>query len=438
MFKDILFSVPVFILVTSINLYLLNNYFLTRKSGVKLGTIALTMIISTWLYLEINMALLPLGPGILRTVLLYTLSFVHQFVNLIFYQGKRYQKLFVASLYVYVGTFTESVLWMIVNLMMTPEEATLLDQTDWHSGEMSNLLIMLFFLVMYKGKRKPLHKLPTNLLLIHIAIIITWLYISITMLYETNIFSLVLSLSLMGLFNAYSKLTEDAAVKNLRYQMQAQNQQMMLEHYQQVENYQQEIRMMRHEMKNQMLRLQGYLDEEDYPKIRNQLKDWFDGIAKVKHLHFTPNQSVNSLLSYKYRQAEEKGVSCEFQVELPPNLAIDEYDLTSLLGNILDNAIEACDYCPEQKHIFLRISFRKRCLFLICENTIDGLHRSFETRKVDTDNHGFGRICIQDIVNKYDGELNESWQEKSFIMELTLFEKESKSIPNQASLIEVK
>lgn len=438
MFKEILFSVPLFMIVTSLNLYLLNSYFLTKKTGAKLTTMAVTMIISSWIYLEINSALIPLGPGTLRSMLLYTLLYSYLFINLVFYLGKWYQKFFVASIYTLILVFAESIVWMVANFFLTPEEALLLDHTDWHAGEMSNFLILLILLVMYKGKRKPIRKLPTNLLLIHTAIIITWLYISTTMLYETDIFSLVLILLLMGLFYAYSKLTEDAAVKNLTYQIQAQNQQMLLEHYQQVENYQQEIRMMRHEMKNQMLRLQGYLDEEDYPQISQQLKKWFDEIGKVKHLHFTPNKSVNSLLSYKYRQAEEKRITCEFQVELPPNLAIDEYDLTSLLGNILDNAIEACEYCPEQRHIFLRLSFRKNCLFLICENTIDGLHRSFETRKEDRDNHGFGRTCIQQIVDQYEGELNESWQEKSFIMELTLFEKEAKSIVEKTSLLEAK
>lgn len=438
MFKEILFSMPVFMIVTSLNLYLLNSYFLMKKSEAKRSTMVVTMIVSSWLYLEINSALIPLGPGTLRSMLLYTLLYMYLFINLVFYHGKWYQKFFVASIFLFMVVFTESIVWMVANFFLTPEEALLLDHTDWHAGEMSNFLGLLILLVMYKGKSKPIRKLPTNLLLIYTAIIITWLYISTTMLYETDIFSLVLILLLMGLFYAYSKLTEDAAVKNITYQMQAQNQQMLLEHYQQVENYQQEIRMMRHEMKNQMLRLQGYLDEEDYPQIGKQLKTWFDEIAKVKHLHFTPNKSVNSLLSYKYCQAEEKGVTCEFQVEIPPNLAIDEYDLTSLLGNILDNAIEACDYCPEQRHIFLRLSFRKNCLFLICENTIDGLHRSFETRKEDTDNHGFGRACIQQIVDQYDGELTESWQEKSFIMELTLFEKEEKSIMDKTSLAEAK
>lgn len=438
MFKEILFSRPLFMTTSSVTFYLLYSFFLTKKPTVKWSTVFLTLFVSTYVYAHINEALIPIGPGMFRTLLLYTLLFCYQFINLIYYQEKLYQRFFVAVLYAYIALFTEGLLWTIATFILTPEGANQMAQSDWHAAEMSNFLLIIFLLLLHKGEKKKIRELPTNLLLLHVGIVFTWLFISSILLYETQTFLLVLFLLLLVLFYAYSRLTEEATRKNLTYQMQAQNQQMLIDHYQQVENYQQEIRMMRHEMKNQMLRLQGYLDEEDYPQISKQLKKWFDEIAKVKHLHFTPNKSVNSLLSYKYRQAEEKGVTCEFQVEIPPNLAIDEYDLTSLLGNILDNAIEACDYCSEQRHIFLRLSFRKNCLFLICENTIDGLHRSFETRKEDADNHGFGRACIQQIVDQYDGELTESWQEKSFIMELTLFEKEAKAIMDKTSLVEAK
>lgn len=368
------------------------------------------------------MTLIPLGQSVRRTILLGSLQLSYLMINLIFYQGKWYHKLFVAGLYFFLCLFAESILWIIVTMIMTPEEAYLLDQTNWYSGEMSTYLVLVFLLVMAKGK-KPIREVPAKLVLMHTSIIFMCIVISGTLAYETKTVLLILFLFLMLLIYVYLKFVEEVSRKNFTYQMDAQNHEILLKYYQQVENYQQEIRMMRHEMKNQMLRIQGDLEEENYLKIPEYLNNWFDEIPNAKHLIFIPHKSMNALLSYKYCQAKERGISCDFQVETPAILAIDEFDLTSMIGNVLDNALEACEYCSAQPFIFLRLSFKHNCLFLICENSIDGQHCSFDTRKEESEKHELGRVCIQQIVDKYDGELSESWHDHSFIIELTLFGK---------------
>lgn len=65
---------------------------------------------------------------------------------------------------------------------------------------------------------------------------------------------------------------------------------------------------------------------------------------------------------------------------------------------------------------------QQQCLAIYCENGIDGKHKSFKTRKKESRNHGIGMSSIQRVVQKYDGELDYSWGENTFQIEMHLFE----------------
>ena len=117
--------------------------------------------------------------------------------------------------------------------------------------------------------------------------------------------------------------------------------------------------------------------------------------------------------------AEKPSVAREFAKALKYNISIDidanlklanwidDFDLCTLFGNLLDNAIEASIKEEESKrYINVRAKVIKSFLTISVENnTVEGEEIDFVSRKDDQENHGFGMKNIKNVINKYGGEM---------------------------------
>lgn len=115
-------------------------------------------------------------------------------------------------------------------------------------------------------------------------------------------------------------------------------------------------------------------------------------------------------------------IICEFDAKLPADIGISDNDLSAVVGNVLDNAIEACRYCSDRKYIQFALIHFNHSLILTSENSTDGKANSIRTRKKDELNHGIGMNSIQQIAKKYHGDCQHWFDDHSFRLELTLFE----------------
>ncbi len=71
-------------------------------------------------------------------------------------------------------------------------------------------------------------------------------------------------------------------------------------------------------------------------------------LEKAEQKLFTANAVVNGILNMKYVEIEAKQIEAKLDVKLPEILGITGTDLGVLFGNILDNAIEACESCKKE------------------------------------------------------------------------------------------
>jgi sensor histidine kinase regulating citrate/malate metabolism len=82
-------------------------------------------------------------------------------------------------------------------------------------------------------------------------------------------------------------------------------------------------------------------------------------------------------------------------------------DMTCILGNILDNAIEALEKVKKNKRLELHFSSTKNCRIILCKNSVDesvlNVNSELNTTKSDAEHHGFGHVIVEDIVQKYGG-----------------------------------
>jgi len=166
----------------------------------------------------------------------------------------------------------------------------------------------------------------------------------------------------------------------------------MQEHMAEMERIYSGIRSMKHDMKNTLsvvLRLtaeKGESENEELQAYLSEMNNAFDGLDfRFK----TGNSVIDTLLNMKYHEALRLVPDLQVDVKkllLPSDLAIQSYDIAVILGNALDNAMEACRKLKEKEpkaKTFIRLSSVRKDKLLIfkIENSFDGtLKRKWQTK----------------------------------------------------------
>ena len=203
-------------------------------------------------------------------------------------------------------------------------------------------------------------------------------------------------------------------------------------HLQDIKKLYGEIRATRHDMKNHLTCLSVLIQEGKY----TEALDYIDCLKDMKVLRTrnyveTSMESLNCLLNSKITYCEEN------KIDVKPIISADlrpfsNLDLTVLLGNLLDNAIEACQQCDRPK-IELAIFDRKNYLSISVSNTVAApvleTNPDLHTTKQIPDYHGVGTTSIQNIVQRYQGMINYSEEKNVFICNILL--NKSFCLPNR-------
>lgn len=186
-----------------------------------------------------------------------------------------------------------------------------------------------------------------------------------------------------------------------------------------------EVRKLRHDMKNSFQLLYGLLENGSVDEAMNYIQWETRQLPDIPAAVYTSSEAVNTLLNLKMAQAKEKDIL--FTIKVTTDLAgIQDYDVCQLLGNLLDNAIEASVQCEkEQRRADLKLyGDRHKCLIEASNTTAGNVlenGRLPATAKKDSQNHGFGQISVADIVERYNGSMNFSEKEGQLYISVILF-----------------
>lgn len=122
----------------------------------------------------------------------------------------------------------------------------------------------------------------------------------------------------------------------------------------------------------------------------------------------TGNDTIDSLLNYKIQKAKDVLNLVETKIRIPEKLNLHSFDLNVVLGNLLDNAIDASVQTKE-KELKITMKLDKGVLFLnicnSCRGIAEGKRGILETTKSDKMNHGIGLKNVRRIVEKYHGDM---------------------------------
>ena len=163
----------------------------------------------------------------------------------------------------------------------------------------------------------------------------------------------------------------------------------------------------RHDFNHHLGVMYALLEDCESEKARNYAASLVDAAREYRSMVNIPYSMVRAMLNYKLSAARERGISLRLDINLPGGLKLNEADLTVILGNLLDNAMEACAKIEkDDRYIALSLSYKPDYLVIQTENPMhpEGeIGEKGKTTKQDQENHGFGLGNIAYLVNKHNG-----------------------------------
>lgn len=189
-----------------------------------------------------------------------------------------------------------------------------------------------------------------------------------------------------------------------------------------IQNMYRQVRGWRHDYRNHIQNMKIQLAEGNYDKLSDYLCELADDLDTVDTVIKTGNVMADAILNSKLDIAEKLGVSLNVKASIPDRLPMSDVELCSVLGNMLDNAVEACGALPEnERFIRVYIGQLKKQFYISVQNSAGRVRRekgSYLSTKQGE--HGYGLFRIDRIVGKYGGYVNRQNEEGVFATEIMI------------------
>lgn len=174
-------------------------------------------------------------------------------------------------------------------------------------------------------------------------------------------------------------------------------------HYEELKSSQEEIRQLRHNMRSIYI---GTIAELKAGKTENaleQLQNSISIIEKSSKVIDTGHPSIDSIIENKLNRCEELNINAKLSYQYKESVTINEIEIAVIVGNILDNSIEACQKVADtNKDIWGSITVDQQNIIINIKNTAMDSN-NLKTSKSDKKSHGYGLKSIKHIAKKYNG-----------------------------------
>ena len=198
---------------------------------------------------------------------------------------------------------------------------------------------------------------------------------------------------------------------------------LITKHCDEVQNIYKTMRGWRHDYHNHIQTLLALLGDEE--ETKEYLLNLNHDLTSVDTVIKTGNVMIDAILNSKLSLIKAKKIKVNAKAVVPPELNISEIDLCVIIGNLLDNAMEACIQQREEDERFIRvfIGMLKGNLYISVSNSVGGEIKKAGKHYLSTKNspnHGFGLMRIDNIAAKYEGFVNRQNEDGVFATEVML------------------
>lgn len=193
------------------------------------------------------------------------------------------------------------------------------------------------------------------------------------------------------------------------------------------------IRSERHDFLKHISALHFTLEKKEYEEAKSYL-DQLVGTYEETNLSIKGEKGVIAgILNDMYRRARNLNMSPYFDLDVPiSSLPMKDVDMVSLIGNLLSNAIDACEEWKDERgqtpNLALEFTKRSGLYILECRNSslpippsiLDQLYHSFGVTTKGEQHEGLGTKIIHDIIKSYNGFLDFTYKDEQFTVKIKI------------------
>lgn len=232
-----------------------------------------------------------------------------------------------------------------------------------------------------------------------------------------NLFSMIVAfaLSILLFVIMTDQANKEAAEQELfqvKYLTQLERQ-----HHQQIMKRSEELSKIRHDYRNFLASFAVLLKEERYTEAEEAVSHLAARVESTRDLQYCEVPIVNAILSEKETACRQQSIELAVDLQFPEETGVSPIDLCSIFSNILDNGIRACLHLPEKQSrtITITAGYLGDYLIIRCRNP-----SCKPDEKNTPSGSGYGMKILQDIADRYDGELTAIYRDGVFFTDLIL------------------
>lgn len=187
-----------------------------------------------------------------------------------------------------------------------------------------------------------------------------------------------------------------------------------------------ELQEFRHDINNQFIALSQFIKSEQYGEAEKQLNR-LTSLTKSKIIYSTSgNVIIDGLINYKLQNALSDKIRVKTEIAVPKQINIEITDLVAILGNLIDNALNALYDVPEDKRsLTIKVVFSQERLIIRTSNPYIGdvlcKDRKIVSAKQSPKHHGYGLNNIAKAINKYKGYMDIDYTGNLFTVDILMY-----------------
>lgn len=185
------------------------------------------------------------------------------------------------------------------------------------------------------------------------------------------------------------------------------------------------IKTIKHDLKNHIIALYALAEGDKKEEILEYLSKMLEIFDNNKNFASTGNIVIDSIVNFKLQEAQKDRIKVNVDLNIPSQLKIPSFDIAIILGNLLDNALDAVKKLDQDRYIDMKIKYTKGRLILKIDNSFDGRIIKEKGRIItshsDENNHGFGLESVKTVLEKYNGFIEFKYDSNIFYTSLLMF-----------------
>ena len=319
---------------------------------------------------------------------------------------------------------------IVYTLLFNDQDITIISQQyNTYKSAIINLLTYIIYALTSNlvqiNITKSIYILFFNAVVISISVILGYTTLSLN-LWDSGstilpvIFAtiFVLIIICISLYNKFLSIIEE----NTNYRFKLELDKMEQEYSAQLDDKLNQLHSLRHDMKNHLIVIDGYASQHNDRKIHEYIHNISEDLSLTNAVD-SGSHIVSALIAEKEDKAKSQNIRCEINISTP-GINIDDFSITTIIGNLFDNAIKAAAEC---EHGWIRFSLTQTGSYMniVIENSYSGniIENNGEFTSTKNDKvlpHGIGIKNVRKVVSNLNGHIDFSYASGYFSVKAEL------------------